>query len=146
MEVNPVQLENARHSILITPSGIITEVKCEQPKNAKECINLTLSGITNTPVIDVGTEINTTFASLSYCTPFLSFQRLSHPSNAQIPMEVTLSGIMIEDKLEQPKNAKLPMNVTLLGILIEVKLEQFMNAPYPIDSMPSGIFTDFKLE
>ena len=61
--------------------------------------------MTNSPVIDVGTSIKTTFAALSYFTPFSSFQRFEQPANAAPPMEVTLEGIVTEVKPVQSLNA-----------------------------------------
>ena len=89
----------------VTPSGIVTEVKLEQYSNAEEWMKRTVFGMTNSPVIDVGTSIKTTFAALSYCTPFASFQRFEQPENAYSPMEVTLEGIVTKVKLEQLRNA-----------------------------------------
>ena len=84
--------------------------------------------MTNSPVIEVGTAIKTTFAALSYCTPFSSFQRFEHLENAPTPIVVTLEGIVTEVKPEHQQNARSPMEVTLEGIVTEVKPEQPSNA------------------
>ena len=78
----------------------------------------------NVSVCEVGTSIKITFSSLSYCTPFASFQRFEQSLNAEDPMEVTLEGIFTEVKPEQPEKAEAPMEVTLEGIVIDVKREQ----------------------
>ena len=44
-----------------------------------------------------------------------------HPLNALSPMDVTLSGMVIEANDEQPLNAYLPIDVTLSGMVIDVK-------------------------
>ena len=58
-------------------------------------------------------------------------------SNAEEPMLVTLSGIVIPVKPEQALNAEEPMLVTLSGMLILVKPEQASNAPPPMPKVPS---------
>ena len=55
--------------MLVTPSGIVTDVSPEQPSNAEYPMLVTLSGI----VTDVSPE---------------------QPENAELPMLVTLSGIV----------------------------------------------------
>ena len=42
--------------------------------------------------------------------------RLSHQANAQMPMLVTLSGMVILTRLSHQENAEVPMLVTLSGI------------------------------
>ena len=49
-------------------------------------------------------------------------------SNADSPMLVTLSGIVMMVKLLQSLNVLFPMLVTLFGIVMLVKLLQFLNA------------------
>ena len=41
--------------------------------------------------------------------------------NAESPIDVTLLGIVTENRKVQPWNAEIPIDVTLLGILIEVR-------------------------
>ena len=43
------------------------------------------------------------------------------PEKADLPMLVTLSGMMTEVKLLQPEKAHQPMRVTLSGMVTEVK-------------------------
>ena len=43
---------------------------------------------------------------------------------ALLPIEVTLSGIVMLVRLEQPLNVPLPIEVTLSGIVMLVRLEQ----------------------
>ena len=99
----------------VTPSGIVTDVKLEQPQNAETPIDVTLEGIV--------TEVK----------PLQSL-------NAEFPIKVTPSGITNVFNLladipdgnhaavnvvgETPENAEFPIFVTLEGIVTEVKLEQ----------------------
>ena len=46
------------------------------------------------------------------------------PENAEEPMLVTLSGIVILVSLVHPQNAEPPMLVTLSGIVMLVRFEQ----------------------
>ena len=54
--------------------------------------------------------------------------RLLQLKNAQFPILVTLSGIVILVRLLQDSNAKRPMLVTLLGITMRIRLLQVWNA------------------
>ena len=49
-------------------------------------------------------------------------------SECTLPIEMTLSGMVIEVKLLQYLNASDPIEVTLSGIVMEVRLVQRMNA------------------
>ena len=51
---------------------------------------------------------------------------ISTPSNARLPMLITLLGMVIEVRPEQYMNAPYPMLVTLLGMVTEVRLEQYL--------------------
>ena len=44
--------------------------------------------------------------------------RLEQSSKAELPMDVTLLGMIIEVRSEQPSKAPFPMDVTLLGIRV----------------------------
>ena len=44
--------------------------------------------------------------------------KLLHPQKASMPIQVTLSGIVIEVKLLQPQKASSPMHVTLFGMIV----------------------------
>ena len=55
---------------------------------------------------------------------YLMLVKLEHQENAELPMLVTLSGIVMLVKLVQCPNALLPMLVTLSGIVMLVKLVQ----------------------
>ena len=62
-----------------------------------------------------------------YSTPFSQFElslNIPVPLKAQLPILVTLLGMVTEVKEEQPKKAALPILVTLLGMVTEVKEEQ----------------------
>ena len=67
--------------------------------------------------------------------------RLLQLENAESPILVTLSGIAISVSLLQPKNAEFPMLVTFLGRLIVVKTEQPAKALLSTLSIVSGNFT-----
>jgi hypothetical protein len=54
------------------------------------------------------------------------------PLNAQLPILVTLWGILTEARLEHCSNALSPILVTLLGMLTEARLEHCSNALCPI--------------
>lgn len=53
--------------------------------------------------------------------------------------------MVIEVKLEYEK-ALPPIEVTLSGMVIEVKPEQSVKAPWPIEVTPSGMMIEVKLE
>ena len=72
---------------MVTPSGIVTDVKLVQSQNAYFPMEVTLEGIV--------TEV-----------------KLVQSSNAYAPMEVTPSVIVTDVKFEQPLNAEDPMEVT----------------------------------
>ena len=74
--------------MLVTPSGIVTEVNWLHKANAKSPILVTPAGI----VIDVNPE---------------------QPENAELPILVTLSGIVTDVSPEQSRNAASPMPVTV---------------------------------
>ena len=59
-----------------------------------------------------------------------------HPENANLPIEVTLSGIVISVNDEHSSNALLPIDVTLFGILIFVNYEYTENAKPTISALP----------
>ena len=61
------------------------------------------------------------------------------PSNAEIPIEVTLFGISMYFSAEQPSNAEIPIEVTLFGMSMLFRAEHPSNAASSIVVMPSGI-------
>ena len=48
--------------------------------------------------------------------------KLEQQTNAELPIDVTLVGIVIDSKFSQEENAELPIDVTLVGIVIDCKL------------------------
>ena len=62
-----------------------------------------------------------------------------HPSNAELPMLVTLSGTTILLRLVQPLKALEPMSLTPFPIVTLVRLSQSLNAESPIFVTISGI-------
>ena len=73
---------------VISLSGMATEVRLEQPKNAPLSMEVTEPGMV--------TEV-----------------KLEQPENARLPMEVTEPGMVTEVRLEQPGNAPVLMEVTV---------------------------------
>jgi hypothetical protein len=58
--------------------------------------------------------------------------RAEQPEKAELPMLVTLLGIVTDVRLEQPQKAELPMLVTLLGIVTDMRPEQPLKASEPM--------------
>lgn len=67
------------------------------------------------------------------------------PLNAQFPILVTDSGIVISFSVVQCENAPLPMVVTESGIVTEVRLLQFENEYSPMLFTESGIVMELSL-
>ena len=63
------------------------------------------------------------------------------PENAQLPIEVRLSGMVTEVKPLQPENAQPPIEATLSGMVTEVRPVQPENAESPIDITVLDMFT-----
>ena len=82
--------------MVVTPSGIVTDVKPVQPLNALLPMEVTPSGIIN--VLRLSPDI----PSGSHAAVNISG---ATPENALEPMEVTLEGIATEVKFEQALNA-----------------------------------------
>ena len=154
----------------VTPSGIVTDVKLEQPSNACWPMEITPSGIIRVLSLsfDIEPSGHFTAVNISGATPL----------NAEYPIEVTLEGIVTEVKPVQPENAEAPIEVTPSGIVTEVKppghatsvlpsllqrspfttekyrlfesttkevkLEQPENAPPPMEVTLEGIVTEVK--
>ena len=57
---------------------------------------------------------------------------LLHPLKEKLPIDVILSGMVIEVSPPQLLNALFPIVVTLLGMVIEVSPLQLLNALFPI--------------
>ena len=64
------------------------------------------------------------------------------PLKAPLPIDVTLRGIFIEDRLVQLWKAALPIDVTVFGIVTEVRPLQPPKAPLAIDVTVFGIVTE----
>jgi len=73
------------------------------------------------------------------------FAKLVQPENAELPMPVTLVGIVMLAKLVQPENAASSILVTLEGIVMLAKLVQPENALLPMLVTPEGIVMFAKL-
>jgi hypothetical protein len=65
-----------------------------------------------------------------------------HPEKAELPIVVTLFGILIDERALQPANAEFPIDVTEFEIVTEVSFLQFLNVSVGIDVIPSEIITD----
>ncbi len=68
------------------------------------------------------------------------------PLKAPWPMEVTLSGIIMDSKFEQSINTSSPILVRVPGSVIETKEEQPRKAPWAIEVTPFGMDIDSKFE
>ena len=121
---------NAESPMLVTPSGIVIEVKLAQPENARSLMR--------SPLVIV-TVLSWLLLMWFAANAGIVAVSIGQPLNAESPMLVTLSGIVIEVKPVQPENAEPPILVTLAGIVIEVKLTLSLNAYSPIPVTVSGI-------
>ena len=104
ISVKPVQPEKAYHPIVVTPSGIVTDVKPEQPEKAPSQITVTPLGMVYpvTPQLGAKAINKVSFTirqrPLSDANFPSNFFKLVQPEKAQLPIEVTFSGIVIEVK------------------------------------------------
>ena len=126
----------------ITLLGIVIDVKDLQPAKASSPMDVTPFGTITSP-LDLAPSINTlpaTTNKFSFCFA------VNHGVfiNAELPMEVTLLGIVIDVKDQQPAKASSPMDVMLFGIVIDVKDQQPAKALSPMDVMLFGIVIDVK--
>jgi hypothetical protein len=90
------------------------------------------------------------FSSLLKCVFPAStkiFSKYGVVANGLLPIQVTLLGIVIEDKAVQPENASAPIEVKLLGDsnVTLVKLVQLANAIMPISVTVFGMMIEVKL-
>ena len=111
-----VQPQNARFPMLVTLPGMMAVVpSAESQFFASFVIYFSfffLGVIADCPGPWAGDVEN------HFQAGFHFFPILIYGSNAQSPMRVTLSGIVILDRLVQPENAQPPMLVTLPGIVM----------------------------
>ena len=56
-----------------------------------------------------------------------AFVRLVQPENAELPILLTLLGIVMLVRLVQPQNAELPILLTLIGIVTPLRLARPLN-------------------
>ena len=143
MEARLLQYRNAPLPILVTLSGMVMEARLLQHSNALPPILVTLSGmvmevreelmnaLSQIPIVPSATSILPTDGPLTLYRNFPIYTnpsgRLSYhavPSNAPLPILVTLSGMVMEARLLQPSNAKSPILVTLSGMVMEARLLQ----------------------
>lgn len=69
-----------------------------------------------------------------------------HPDNTPLPIELTESGMVMDDNPTQLLNALLPISDTLEGIVMPPRLPHPLNALAPMEETPSGILTEPRLE
>src|SRR5574344_514889 len=101
--------------MLVTPSGIVIEVRLEQPLKASFKKEVAQPN------------------SILYPPPIgPAVFNLKQLLKTLFPIEVTLLGIVIEVRLVQLLKAQFPMLVTPSGIVIEVRLEQLLKTPFPM--------------
>ena len=128
--------------MLVTLSGIATDVRPLQPLNAPSATPLTFSIIRSLgqselqPTIHPSTRLRPFIVVVSYSN--------GHPSNASNPILVTLSGIITDVRPLQPENVLSQMNITPFGIVTDIRLLQSRNASSPMRVTLSGIVTDIR--
>ena len=74
--------------------------------------------------------------------PIVTLVRLLQSSNAQNPIEVTLSGMVMLVRLLHDKNALFPISVTLSGIVYDVAphpIAKVINIPSTIKALLSAV-------
>ena len=108
--------------MLVTPSGMVMEVRLVQSENALFPMLVTPSGMTTSPE-QVVPSIRIPFTITKESSSCFWLNQ-DVPSNAPSPMLVTLYGMVMEVRLEQLENALLPILVKLSGMVIEVRLVQ----------------------
>ena len=158
IDVRPEQRENADAPMLVTPFGIVIVVSADAPPKTKSPTAAIPSGMT--------ISVNSSSLKYKWCADwsglasalaklirhqdsrFEMFTSVSpeQRENAESPMLVILSGIVIDVSPEQPENAQSPMLVTPSGIVIDVSPEQLENAPSPTPVTPSEIVIDVSPE
>ena len=126
MEVRP-ELLKAPSPIFVTLFGILMEVRPEQRENAPEPILVTLLGI----MVFLQPKNNVLLA-----VSIIALQ-LFRESNVVFP-----DSTLIEVRPLQPSKAQLPILVTLFGMVTEVRPEQSEKAPFEIFNVPSLIVID----
>ena len=67
--------------------------------------------------------------------------RLEHTLNADIPINITLSGMAMLARFEHPEKALLPILLMLCGIMMLMRLVQPEKTPSPIVITSSGMTT-----
>ena len=98
-----LQFKKALSPITVTLSGIVILVKLVQPENAKESILVTPSGISTFSMVLLHSS---TIAEVTVFEPLAMISSLtSQYSKASHPMFVTLSGIVILVSSVQPEKA-----------------------------------------
>ena len=118
-EANALHVEKAVSSIEITVFGIAIEAKLLHPTKALVPIHL----------VPFLMEYVFLVKSLTTPTKYVSAYRIP-PSNG---------------KEKQLAKTELPISVTLLGIVTEAKFSHISKASSPIDVTPDGMATDFRL-
>jgi hypothetical protein len=118
--------------MLVTLSGIVTEVREVQYPNELFPIAVTVLGAPNV------TEVREAQLQKAFCpmdvTPLGMVRevRERQASNELFPILMTLPGIATEVRTTHPPNAKSAMEVTLPGIVTDVMLWLLLNAFSPI--------------
>ena len=128
MFVSIIQLQFSRESYVIFPVDTFIAVNPEQRKNDNLLIEVTLSGMTNSPVNPVQSENAYSPIEVTRLPRLIAVNPVQS-SNANSRIEVTLSG-MTNSPVNpvQPLNASLLIEVTLSGMVIAVNLVQSLNA------------------
>ena len=141
-EVSFSNLSNALSSIVVTPSGIVTETRFLFPIN-----NLLPITVTGLPLISFGMSYDVTVslsvALVIFTPPFpsLSYVRIASEAAGSWSAIALLPLITVLTLLQFLK-ASVPTVVTPLPIVIDSSLEQLLNASSPIEVTFSPIVTD----
>ena len=141
-EVKPVQSLKADSSILVTPSGIVTEVKPLNPEHKHAGICSTLSP--NVMVLIFALLENGELFNEQFRAFHVTEVKPSQPEKAPSPILVTASGMVTEVKPVQPEKAELPILVTDSGIVTKAKPVQSKKAELPILVTDSGMVIEVK--
>ena len=135
IEVRFIQSLNASSSIVVTPSGIVTDVAFfSQRCRVSLCITSLL----------VFEEFAIKAPQLTELFLELLLIKLSNtqPEKAFFPIDKTLLGRVIEVRAAQSSKACSPIVFTLLGMVIEVRAFQEIKAFFPMVFTLFGMVTE----
>lgn len=139
IEVRLEQPKNAYNPIVVNDKGISIELNDVQFSKARSPNDTTVAG--NSTRSNFGQELNV-YVSIVVIGPRMTAEvNSAQPENTELPITLTDSGIVTEVK-EHPLKAVYPIETTELGMSIDVNAEHPSKAEEPIEVTDSGIFTD----